>query len=230
MKTNKILVLLAAVVFTVILPIVLLLTDVQLTAFDRGYYKKEYIKYNVPQNVGIEMDQLMSSTEKLLMYMENKRNDLDFKAEVKGQQVEFFSDRDKIHMIDVKNLFVKGRVFRNYSALLVLLLLAYLVYARKKGSKLLPNVGIAVSIAGIVPVVLLIILMNIDFYKYFTVFHKIFFSNDFWLLDPGVDRLVNIFPQEFFSDMAFRIIYLYIAELVVVLIASLIGRRSSKRV
>ncbi|HOM44130.1 MAG TPA: DUF1461 domain-containing protein, partial [Bacillota bacterium] len=88
--------------------------------------------------------------------------------------------------------------------------------------------GIAVSAAGIAPVIVLIILMKIDFYKYFTVFHEIFFTNDLWLLDPAADRLINIFPQDFFTDMAFSISYLYIAEMAAILICSLIALKLVK--
>jgi integral membrane protein (TIGR01906 family) len=82
--------------------------------------------------------------------------------------------------------------------------------------------GIAIAAAGITPVIILIILMNIDFYKYFTVFHEIFFTNDLWLLDPAADRLINIFPQDFFTDMAFSISYMYIGEMAVIMICSLL--------
>ena len=65
------------------------------------------------------------------------------------------------------------------------------------------------SIIGIMPLLILIILIKTDFNKYFTIFHQIFFSNDLWLLDPGTDRLVNIFPEEFFAYTAIRILILY---------------------
>jgi integral membrane protein (TIGR01906 family) len=70
--------------------------------------------------------------------------------------------------------------------------------------------------------------MNIDFYKYFTIFHEIFFTNDLWLLDPATDRLINIFPQDFFTDMAFSIAYLYIAEMAVILVGSTFALRHGK--
>jgi integral membrane protein (TIGR01906 family) len=219
-----------AVFFVVSMPLMLLLTDVQLVAYDRDYYRAEYDKYNIPGYIGMSMDNLMDSTEKLLSYLDNKRDDLDFKGSFTGGEEEFFSQRDKLHMVDVKGLFVKGRLFRDFS--LIYIVIFILILFRKKPFKLqlgrLARYGIAISAAGIAPVIILIGLMKSDFYKYFTVFHKIFFANDLWLLDPAADRLVNIFPQDFFTDMAFSISYLYIAEMAAILICSLIALKFAK--
>lgn len=213
-----------AVLFVLLMPVLLLLTDVQLIAYDRDYYRAEYIKYDIPEHIGMNMDNLMYSTEQLLLYLDNKRDDLNFKAEFTKGKEEFFSQRDKYHMIDVKGLFVKGRLIRNVSFIYVICFILF--FFRKKDTKRqlrrIAKYGIAVAAAGIAPVLILIVLMNMDFYKYFTIFHEIFFTNDLWLLDPAADRLINIFPQDFFTDMAFSISYLYIAEMVVILMGSLL--------
>lgn len=219
-----------AVLLILSAPITLLLTGVQLVAFDRDYYRAEYVKYNIPEYIGMSMDNLMDSTEKLLSYLENKRDDLDFKASfAKGEQ-EFFSQRDKQHMVDVKGLFVKGRIIRNFSFFYIVIFILLLFWKRPFVDQLrkLTRFGIAIAAAGIAPVLIIVVLMNIDFYKYFTVFHEIFFTNDLWLLDPATDRLVNIFPQDFFTDMAFSISYLYIGAMVAILIVSLLIMRFVK--
>ena len=48
-------------------------------------------------------------------------------------------------------------------------------------------------------------IISTDFSKYFIVFHKIFFNNDLWVLDPRTDMLINIVPEGFFFDTAARI-------------------------
>lgn len=212
------------IIFVILVPIMLLLTDVQLVAYNRNYFRAEYSKYGIPKHIGMSMDNLMDSTEKLLLYLENKRDDLDFEASFNKGNDEFFSQRDKQHMIDVKGLFLKGRFIRDFSFfyLLIIILLLFWKKPFKGQLRKLASYGIAISAAGIIPVIILVILMNIDFYKYFTVFHKIFFTNDLWLLDPAADRLINIFPQDFFTDMAFSISYMYIAEMAAILVGSLL--------
>jgi len=212
------------VLMVILAPVTLLLTDVQIVAYDRDYYRAEYIKYNIPEYIGMGMDNLMNSTEKLLLYLENKRADLDFKASFAKGEKEFFSKRDKQHMVDVKELFLKGRALRDFSFLYIIIFILFLFRKKPFKDRLrkFARFGIAIAIAGIIPVLIIVVLMNIDFYKYFTVFHEIFFNNDLWLLDPATDRLVNIFPQDFFTDMAFRISCLYIVEMAVILIGSLL--------
>jgi len=221
MKTARVV---FAVLFIILVPPVLLLTDVQMVAYDRDYYRAEYDKYGIPEHIGMSMDNLMESTEQLLLYLDNKRDDLNFKASFNYGEEEFFSFRDKLHMVDVRGLFVKGRLFRNISLIYIAIFIMLLFRGKPIRNQLrkLARHGIAISTAGIAPVIVLIILMKIDFYKYFTVFHEIFFTNDLWLLDPAADRLINIFPQDFFTDMAFSISYLYIAEMAAILICSLI--------
>lgn len=216
-----------AVIFVVLTPIALLLTDVQMVAYNRDYYKTEYEKYNIPEQLGMSMEALMDSTEKLLLYLKDTRNDLDFKGRFDWGEEEFFSQRDKDHMIDVKGLFLKGYLLRNTSLVYLAAFILMLFWRNSNRERLrsLARIGIAVAAAGIVPVLLLVVLMNIDFYKYFTIFHEIFFTNDLWLLDPAQDRLINMFPQDFFTDMAFSISYLYIAEMALILIGSLLVLR-----
>lgn len=230
MNITKITSVILAFLFVALVPLMLLLTDVQIVAYKRDYYSKEYDKYNIPGSIDMSKDNLMESTEKLLQYLDNKRYDLNFKASFNYGEEEFFSHRDKLHMIDVKELFVSGRIFRNISFAYVALYILLLLRKKPFNNQLrkLARQGIMVSIAGIVPVIMLIILMKIDFYKYFTVFHEIFFTNDLWLLDPATDRLINIFPQDFFTDMAFSISYLYITEMAAILIFSLIALKCVK--
>lgn len=57
--------------------------------------------------------------------------------------------------------------------------------------------------------------ISTDFSKYFIVFHHIFFNNDLWLLDPRTDMLINIVPEGFFMDTAFRIGLTFLGAVVV---------------
>ncbi len=218
------------ILFVILMPIMLVLTDVQVVAYDRNYYRAEYIKYNIPEQIGMSIDNLMNSTEQLLLYLEDKRGDLDFKAEFAKGTEEFFSQRDKHHMIDVKGLFVKGQLLRNLAFFYIAAFILFLFWKKNLANQLrrLAKYGIAIAVAGTAPVLILVVLMNIDFYKYFTIFHEIFFTNDLWLLDPAADRLINIFPQDFFTDMAFSISYLYMAEMAAILIGSLLILRFVK--
>lgn len=223
MFTKRIVYFVFAAVFIVMLILSLLFTDVQLIAFDKAYYEKQYEKYKVPENIGIDMPNLMTATENMLNYLEEKRENLDFQMPIKGVQQEFFSERDKLHMVDVKNLFVQGRLIRNIAFWYCILFAAIICYKMKDRRKKFSKLFIYTFAAGIIPIIVLIILMNIDFYKYFTLFHEIFFNNDLWQLYPSKDRLINMYPEAFFSNIAFKIIFYYIGELTLLLALGIAG-------
>jgi len=52
--------------------------------------------------------------------------------------------------------------------------------------------------------------MIVDFNYTFTLFHKIMFTNDLWILDPNSDFLIMIYPQRFFLEISAAIIILFI--------------------
>ena len=60
----------------------------------------------------------------------------------------------------------------------------------------------------------LALLAYTNFTKYFTLFHKIFFDNDLWILNPKTDMLINLLPEGFFSDMAVRILLIFLIDVI----------------
>lgn len=217
MTSKRVLSFIASAAFVVMLILSLLFTNVQLVAFNRDYYYQQYEKYQIPQGIGISMPDLINSTDILLNYMDGKRDNLDFQMPIKGVQQEFFSERDKLHMVDVKDLIVQGKLIRNIALAYCILFAALFYYKAKNKQKRLSKLSIYTFMVGLIPILLLAILMNIDFYKYFTIFHEIFFDNDLWQLEPAKDRLINMFPEAFFSGIAFKIVFNYISQLVLIL-------------
>lgn len=64
----------------------------------------------------------------------------------------------------------------------------------KKQYKFLKHTAI-----GIIAVPLGILLASmINFDQAFIIFHKIAFTNDYWIFDPKLDPIITILPQEFF--------------------------------
>lgn len=48
--------------------------------------------------------------------------------------------------------------------------------------------------------IILALLMLIDFDGFFVIFHEVLFCNSDWLFDPGRDPVINILPEEFFTQ------------------------------
>jgi len=57
----------------------------------------------------------------------------------------------------------------------------------------------------ILPIMLLIPFI-INFDKSFTIFHQIFFNNDYWLFDIKTDPIITILPENFFFHCALLIL------------------------
>lgn len=207
------------ILISVSLPLVLLLTDLEAIAFDLDFYERKYEEYNIPQVTEIEMKNLMNVTKEMLDYLKGNREDLIIYTEVNGETEQVFEEREILHMVDVKDLFSKGYVIRNAMLLILSIsLIGLFIFQRR-------IIGKALIIASLWPLVLmgiLGVLMYVDFYKYFTYFHHIFFTNDLWLLDPNTDILIQMLPLEFFSSMAFKILLFFIVELVVNLIIGVV--------
>lgn len=185
---------------------ILLITSVEAVAYwTPGYYEKEYTKYNVTARVRMEMSDLLEVTDEMMAFLRGDRSDLHVPTVVDGQQREFFNAREIAHMEDVRDLFVGAIMLRRVAVIAIIAALALLVLTRADIRRLLPRalcVGTGlffVIIAGLAAII------STDFTKYFTVFHKIFFSNDLWILDPRTDLLINIVPEPFFVDTAVRI-------------------------
>ena len=193
-----------------LLVIVLLITSFQLVIYgdpSYGFYEKEYEKYHVTASLHMSMEDVMEVTEHMMDYLIGKEEKLSIVTDVDGREQDFFNEQDRLHMADVKNLFLGGLKLRTVFLMLaiVLLMLAGVKAGRKRISRQFFE---AYSIALGVFLGLLLFLgvvFAIDFTACFTVFHEIFFTNDLWLFDPSADYMIRMLPEGFFADMVFRI-------------------------
>lgn len=198
------------------LMITFLITSVEaVTYWTPGYYEKEYSKYGVTDDVDMEMDDLLDVTHEMMAYLKGKRGDLHVPTVVGGKTREFFNEREIAHMEDVRGLFLGAILLRRIcvAAAALSVLLLFLLKADVK--RLLPRmlcIGtglffiLAAAIGGVI---------STNFTKYFIIFHKIFFNNDLWILDPSTDLLINIVPEPFFMDTAFRIGSVFAASVLI---------------
>ncbi|KXL53962.1 hypothetical protein CLNEO_00570 [Anaerotignum neopropionicum] len=186
------------------LMIVLLFSSVEFVIYHMdGYFENEYNKYQVTQAIDIEMDDLLLVTEKMMDYLKGSRDNLIIYTKIGNQEREFFNTKEKKHMADVQKLFIAAQSLRLKALLFAVFVMGILLFL-KKGSALFYGIqwSIAVFFAG---TGLLVVLVLFNFNHYFTLFHKIFFNNNDWILNNKTDLLINIVPEGFFRDTAFWI-------------------------
>lgn len=189
-----------------VLMFVLLITSIEVVVYwTPGYFEKEYTKYQVAEEVSMEMADLLDVTHEMMAFLRGQREDLHVPTIVAGQSREFFNQREIAHMEDVRDLFVAAIMLRRIGMAVIASAVALLVLLKARISWILPRAicvgtGLFFGLTGVLAGII-----STNFTKYFIIFHHIFFSNDLWLLDPDTDLLINIVPEPFFIDTAIRI-------------------------
>ena len=196
-----------------LLSIILLFTFVEIIAFNLNHYRESFIKYNTTEETGMNETDLQYTLEDVLRYLRDNRRELDTRVFVEGKESEAFEDREKLHMIDVKGLFFKGRILRNIGAVLFVIIGLIFIIKDEHWKKSLSGTLMYTAVINILFLFVLLLLMKIDFDGCFTYFHIIFFNNDLWILDPDAHILVQMLPEEFFYDTSIRIIFCFLASL-----------------
>ncbi len=180
----------------------ILVTAVEAVVYwNDGYFEKEYRKYNVLRYVPMEMNSLLYVTDEMMDYLRGDREDLDIQVSINGRIQDFFNEKEKRHMNDVKELFLAAERLRTRGLWTAALAGLFLLWRRRGGVLLCTlqwGVGLFLAAVGTIAS-----LATTSFTKYFTWFHLLLFDNNDWLLNPATDRLINIVPEGFFRDTAF---------------------------
>ncbi len=205
-----------AVLAMFLLVTALLLTSFQVVIYgdpEYKFYEKEYEKYNVTQSLGMTLPDVMGVTEHMMDYLIGREDVLSIETDVDGKHQDFFNEQDRLHMADVRKLFLGGLKLRNVLVICAALLLAALGLMKADlKSLLLKAYGTAMAVFAAL-LVFLGVAFTVDFTRCFTIFHKIFFTNDLWLFDPDTDYMIRMLPEGFFSDMVIRIALIYVGAL-----------------
>lgn len=216
MRTEKIITFISAAALVVML----LLTCVSQAVFgNMNYFRKEFEKYSVTQNIDMEMDDIMYVMDELMDYLHGDREDLEeIVTNVNGEARDFFTEREKTHMADCKVLFDGGFAIRKGAAVVFAALTLLLVFKKKFSLRRFLKYAALFSVIIAAAAGILAIAASIDFNACFIVFHKLFFNNDLWILDPAEDLIINILVEPFFADMALKIALYCAAVLAVIVI------------
>ncbi len=201
----------------VMLFILLLFTSLQAVVYNDTYFRWHYVNHEITKTTGMNIDELMVVTDKMMDYLIDKRDSLDMEATINGRIEEVFGRREKLHMVDVKDLFLGGKFIRDLSfVILIISIFAMYMWKKEWLKSWLRHLGVFFIVAFIV-IGILGGLFASDFNKYFTLFHELFFNNDLWLLNPKTDILINMVPEIFFFQTTMLIIGLFIISIGLVL-------------
>ena len=194
-----------------------LILSIHFWSFNESFYRSEHSKLtlygkSIAEHIGISESDLDELTHFTLSYLNDPKASLDIQMSVNGQMREIFTDDEKLHMIDVRNL----NLAANYIGIFCLFTTVFaIVHAvKKKQLSLLFESYKKVLIYAAAVLAVLGVWILIDFDSFWTMFHHVFFpSNELWLLDLRKDILIMIVPPEFFNHLVITIVVTFIVLL-----------------
>jgi integral membrane protein (TIGR01906 family) len=199
----KILGIAAKWLFILCLPFLLLTASLGWAVNSHWLYKYGFEKYNISQVTGLANSELEKAASGLIGYFNSGDEYISLTVIKDGEPLELFNQREIIHLKDVK-----GLIRLDYRVLLgtLVYVLAYAGvclfwrkrrYWRRLAWSLVGGGGMTLALMLALGLGILF-----GFSSLFWQFHLLFFSNDFWLLDPTKDYLIMLFPEGFFYDAA----------------------------
>lgn len=186
------------------LVLIALSTGIRYGATEEGFYDKTFEKLDSRTKVGLNEEDFEAVKDLLIDYVGLKTEEFSVMVHLEGQEVDFFNDKERSHMVDVRNLFVLNRNVQVMATLFVLALYLMGKYGLKQKRILIDGLILSGPLM-LIFIALVGIMATQDFTGIFIKFHELFFSNELWLLDPATDRMIVLLQEEFFSAIALRI-------------------------
>lgn len=196
--------------------------------FSPGYLMNRYHKYDVAGQLSMTDPDLRKVTVLLTDYVKGKADSIEITVSVRGEENLFYNEKDLSHMKDVRGIIITIRDLFVLSVFAVFLFGFYLI--REKDAKAFRN-GALIAVSLIVLIAAWVAVaanVNLDWMIVF--FHGIFFNNSDWLLDPRVDNLIFLCPEQLFIDAGKTLGIIWITFLVLITVFALICHKLIKKV
>jgi len=192
-----------------------LITSFSALAVSAPFYSYEYEKNGTYSEFGRK--EVDGVTGAVIEYLGGKSESLYYEAG--GSNI--FTQRETAHMADVRGLFQFFGSMRNWM-LAAFALIAIAVRRELRAVSRCFAVWLIFIVAGFTAFAAAAA-MNYEYF--FTLFHEVFFTNDYWLLDPADSIIINTMPISFFSDAA---LIIFLSTLSACALAALAAHRLGK--
>ncbi len=198
-------------IFILTLILLIISLNFELLALNFEFYKKEFSKFNVYEKIPDADKHALN----LINYFKDKE-----------ELSNFFNEKEKLHLKDVKNLFKKIFLIFYISLILTISLLIYFIY-----KKYYKTIWSSFFISTLILIIIILLFFIIDFNYLFTKFHIIMFNNYLWQLNPNEDNLINLFPEKLQYDIIRKIfINILISNILLLSLALIIKFKIKQKV
>ena len=117
---------------------ILLISSFEIAMYaDFSVYQREYEKYDVLDELDMNMDDVMYVTEEMMAYLRGDRDNLSVITTVEGEKQDFFNEQDRFHMGEVRDLFIGGLHIRTGAIVTALICLVFLIASKARLQKIL---------------------------------------------------------------------------------------------
>jgi integral membrane protein (TIGR01906 family) len=204
---------LAITLFLLSVPIALVTTNIRFMANEPRVYRYAIDEFNAVATTGIAREELIRAGADIRAYFNNGEDTLAIEVTQDGRETSLFSAKETAHMKDVKDRF---RWVARANEFTLFYVLSYIVIVVLWAQEVSPR-ALAVQVAGGC-VLCLAVLGGVGavgltgFDSAWEDFHRLMFSNDFWLLNPASDHLIQIFPPDFWESIVFLVGLMIVAE------------------
>ena len=217
----------AIAIFIGLVPVFLITANVRLVINLPALYSYGYDRYEdeITRYMNIERDDYIEGGRQIRDYFNNDAEELDVRVVVGGILRSIYSEREVLHMSDVKDL-VRG-VYR-LGELSAIYLFAFAVAGMffEPWRRSLRRTAWHMAMGGAVTLGLVVLVglgTLAGFERLFLAFHEVSFSNDLWQLNPRTDYLIAMFPEGFFFDATILIAVLVIVQSTVLVAPRWVG-------
>ncbi len=210
----------SVILLAVSISVMIYLSNLKAVSFDYGFYEKEYDKLGRWSEFPESVD-LKNETRFLILYLEHGEGTID---------TDFFNEKEKSHLVDVRQLFKTAELALDISFVISVFALAGLAYlimllaAYMSHKEVMSNIHLLLAriltMTGFITTGIgaFFIFVAMTFSTSFIRFHELLFDNENWLLDPLTDNLIRMFPEQFFFDLFVRILIFSIGSATILLI------------
>ena len=216
-KSLRILVLCAAGLFVLCLPLFLITGNLRGAVNTARLYQYGFDKYDVSEETGIGDAELRRAAGELRGYFNSGEEFLQVTVVTEeGEELELFTDREVFHLKEVKDV-VKlcYHLLWGSFGFLAAFIIGGFIWQRRRFT--LPLAKLA-FLGGALTIALLIILgitAMVNFDWLFDQFHYLFFTGETWRLS-STDYLLRMFPEGFFNDATLFVAGAIIVEAMVI--------------
>ena len=192
----------ASAAFTLALPVLLFTSAVRLLAVDTAFAERGLREHGAAAATGLALAELDRAAGAIVRYFEDDAETLRIVVSDGEGELALFNAVETQHMRDVKAL-MRALFRANEAALGFVLAYAGAAVlwsgertARQLAWRTVAAVGVGVTAALAVGALAL----ALGFDRFWSQFHEIAFTNDFWRLDPARDRLIQMYPEPFWRE------------------------------